>query len=59
MSKLIAAYKAVITAVSIDENIRGSKTAVKVGTEAETFVPLRKALSDKDFEEKIKATFGI
>ena len=35
MSKLIAAYKAVITAVSIDENIRGSKTAVKVGTEGE------------------------
>lgn len=36
-----------------------SEIAVKVGTEAETFVPLRKALSDKDFEEKIKATFGI
>lgn len=36
-----------------------SEIAVKVGTEAETFVPLRKALSDKDFEEKIKVTFGI
>ena len=36
-----------------------SEIAVKVGTEAETFVPLRKALSDKDFEEKIKVTFGV
>ena len=36
-----------------------SDIAVKVGEEAETFVPLRKALSDKDFEEKIKETFGV
>lgn len=36
-----------------------SEIAVKVGEEAETFVPLRKALSDKDFEEKIKETFGV
>jgi len=36
-----------------------SDIAIKVGTEAETFVPLRKALSDKDFEEKIKETFGV
>ncbi|MDX9795757.1 MAG: SDR family oxidoreductase [Arcobacteraceae bacterium] len=36
-----------------------SEIAVKVGEEADTFVPLRKALSDKEFEEKIKATFGV
>lgn len=36
-----------------------SEIAVKVGAEAETFVPLRKALTDKEFEEKIKATFGV
>ncbi|MFA6789335.1 MAG: SDR family oxidoreductase [Arcobacteraceae bacterium] len=36
-----------------------SDIAVKVGEEAETFVPLRKALSDKDFEDKIKETFGV
>lgn len=36
-----------------------SEIAVKVGEEAETFVPLRKALNDKDFEEKIKETFGV
>lgn len=36
-----------------------SEIAVKVGEEADTFVPLRKALSDKDFEEKIKETFGV
>jgi hypothetical protein len=36
-----------------------SEIAIKVGEEAETFVPLRKALSDKDFEEKIKETFGV
>lgn len=33
--------------------------AIPVGAEAETFVPLRKELSDKDFEKKIKDTFGI
>lgn len=32
---------------------------VPVGGEAQTFVPLRKELSDKDFEQKIKETFGI
>ena len=32
---------------------------VPVGGEAETFVPLRKELSDKAFEEKVKETFGI
>ena len=32
---------------------------VPVGGEAETFVPLRKELSDKDFEQKVKTTFGI
>jgi len=32
---------------------------VPVGGEAETFVPLRKALSDKAFEQKVKETFGI
>ncbi|MDD5401170.1 MAG: SDR family oxidoreductase [Sulfurimonas sp.] len=33
--------------------------AIPVGGEATTFVPLRKALSDKEFEQKIKDTFGI
>jgi len=32
---------------------------VPVGSEAETFVPLRKELSDIDFEVKVKETFGI
>jgi len=32
---------------------------VPVGAEAESFVPLRKELSDKAFEEKVKETFGI
>ncbi len=32
---------------------------VPVGGEAETFVPLRKELSDKSFEQKVKETFGI
>lgn len=39
-----------------DEN---SDIAIPVGVEAQTFVPLRKELSDKDFEQKIKDTFGI
>lgn len=39
-----------------DEN---APIAVPVGVEATTFVPLRKALSDKEFEQKIKDTFGI
>ena len=32
---------------------------VPVGGEAETFVPLRRALSDEAFEQKVKETFGI
>jgi len=32
---------------------------VPVGGEAETFVPLRKELSDKAFETKVKETFGL
>jgi NAD(P)-dependent dehydrogenase (short-subunit alcohol dehydrogenase family) len=32
---------------------------VPVGGEAETFVPLRRELSDKEFEQKVKETFGI
>jgi NAD(P)-dependent dehydrogenase (short-subunit alcohol dehydrogenase family) len=32
---------------------------VPVGGEAETFIPMRKELSDKDFENKVKETFGI
>ncbi len=32
---------------------------VPVGAEAETFVPLRKELSDKAFEQKVKDTFAI
>ena len=39
-----------------DEN---SEIFVPVGGEAETFVPLRKELSDKDFENKVKETFGL
>ena len=39
-----------------DEN---SEIFVPVGREAETFVPLRRELSDKDFEQKVKETFGI
>ncbi|AKF25622.1 17-beta-hydroxysteroid dehydrogenase [Sulfurovum lithotrophicum] len=32
---------------------------VPVGAEAETFVPLRRELNDKAFEQKVKETFGI
>ena len=32
---------------------------VPVGAEAETFVPLRKELNDKEFEQKVKETFAI
>ena len=32
---------------------------VPVGAEAETFIPLRKELDDKAFEQKVKETFGI
>ncbi|MGF1644276.1 MAG: SDR family oxidoreductase [Thiotrichales bacterium] len=33
--------------------------ALPVGAEAETFIPMRKSLSDEDFEQKVKATFGL
>lgn len=36
-----------------------SPIAVPVGTEATTFVPLRKELSNEDFEKKIIETFGL
>ena len=39
-----------------DEN---SDISIPVGVEAETFVPLRKELSNIDFENKIKETFGV
>lgn len=39
-----------------DEN---APIAVPVGVEATTFVPMRKSLSDEEFEQKIKETFGI
>jgi NAD(P)-dependent dehydrogenase (short-subunit alcohol dehydrogenase family) len=43
---------------SVIEN-ENSEIAIKVGKEADTFVPLRKELNDKEFEEKIKETFGV
>jgi len=39
-----------------DEN---SKIFIPVGAEAETFIPLRKELSDEAFEIKVKEIFGI
>lgn len=36
-----------------------SDISIPVGVEAQTFVPLRKELDDKAFEENIKETFGI
>lgn len=39
-----------------DEN---ADISIPVGVEATTFVPLRKELSDREFENKIKETFGI
>ncbi len=39
-----------------DEN---APIAVPVGVEATTFVPMRKSMGDEEFEQKIKATFGI
>lgn len=36
-----------------------SDIAVMVGTEAEQFVPLRRSLSDKEFEAKVIGTFGL
>jgi NAD(P)-dependent dehydrogenase (short-subunit alcohol dehydrogenase family) len=32
---------------------------IPVGAEAESFVPMRKSMSDREFEGKIKETFGI
>ena len=32
---------------------------VPIGGEAETFIPLRKELSDKEFENKIQDIFGL
>ncbi len=43
---------------NIIEN-ENSEIFVPVGSEAETFIPMRKELSDKDFEKKVKETFGI
>lgn len=39
-----------------DEN---APIAVPVGVEATTFVPMRKSMEDKEFEAKIRETFGI
>lgn len=39
-----------------DEN---APIAVPVGAEATTFVPMRKELSDEEFEQKVKETFSI
>lgn len=36
-----------------------SKIALEVGDEAQTFVPLRKTLSNEEFEVKIKETFSL
>lgn len=45
-----------VKAIIEDEN---SLIAIPVGTEATSFVPLRKELSDEDFEVKVKETFGL
>jgi len=45
-----------VKAIIEDEN---SPIAVPVGSEATTFVPLRKELSNEDFEKKVKETFGL
>jgi len=45
-----------VKAVIEDEN---SDIAVMVGQEAEQFVPLRRSLSDKDFELRVIETFGL
>jgi hypothetical protein len=36
-----------------------SDIAVMVGQEAEQFVPLRRSLSDREFEARIIETFGL
>ncbi len=43
---------------SIIENA-DSEIAIEVGKEAELFVPLRRRMDDKAFEEKVKETFGL
>lgn len=43
---------------NIIEN-EASDIAVEVGKEAELFVPMRKSMDDKAFEEKVKETFGL
>ncbi len=43
---------------SLIEN-EDSEIAVKVGQEAELFVPMRKSMDDKAFEAKVKETFGL
>jgi len=45
-----------VKAIIEDQN---SDIAVMVGQEAEQFVPLRKSLSDKEFERRIIETFGL
>src|SRR5699024_2756585 len=36
-----------------------SDIAVMVGKEAEAFVPLRRSLDDKSFEQRVTETFGL
>ncbi len=45
-----------VQAIIEDKN---SDIAVMVGAEAEQFVPLRRSLSDKDFEARVIETFGL
>ena len=43
---------------SIIEN-EDSDIFLPVGAEAETFVPMRKSMGDKEFEQKVKEIFGV
>jgi NADP-dependent 3-hydroxy acid dehydrogenase YdfG len=36
-----------------------SEIFIPIGAEAETFVPMRKSMEDREFEQKVKETFGI
>lgn len=45
-----------VKAIIEDEN---SHIAVMVGQEAEQFVPLRRSLSDEEFEQRVIETFGL
>lgn len=38
---------------------KDSAIAIPVGAEATTFLPMRKELSDEEFEQTVKSTFGI